>query len=96
MRIVELNEYSMIVMKDSEDPPWISVGNIYRTSKDKGLKIAVSTDVKIDDSPVKEPAFQVSNDSVYTAGRLVLFFGDPISPKFKNKLRVSLLLVGNY
>ena len=41
MQIVELGDCSMVIMKDSEDPPWISVGDIYRKAVKYGKKILV-------------------------------------------------------
>lgn len=41
MRIVELGDYSMVIMKDSEDLPWMSVGATYRTAEGYRMRIAV-------------------------------------------------------
>ena len=73
MRIVELGDYSMTVMKDSEDPPWVSVGDIYRRAYsvilvDKGNQLTYE--------------YIESSDSVYSAGRLVLFFKDKIPSNY--------------
>ncbi len=80
MQIVELDDCSMVIMKDSEDPPWVSVGDIYRkaTRKDQKRKIRVYVQT-LQDGYMCE----VSSDYIYTAGRLVLFFKDKIHPEFK-------------
>ena len=70
MQIVELGDCSMVIMKDSEDPPWVSVGDVYRKAKKWHNQIAVAT-------PSMD-CFIISSDFVYTAGRLVLFFKDDI------------------
>ena len=41
MQIVELGDCSMVIMKDSEDPPWISVGDIYRHANDNYKRILI-------------------------------------------------------
>ena len=93
MRIVELGDYSMIIMKDSEDPPYMSIGDIYREATERKLYIAVETDVNYYSwKPIEYPAFQVANESIYTGGRLLLFFGDLLSPHFHlhDKVKLSL------
>ena len=84
MRIVELGDCSMVIMKDSEDPPWVSVGNIYRDALKNGCQIMV------DKGDQLTFGFLTASDCVYTAGRLVLFFKDSIPPKFKLHDKVFL------
>lgn len=85
MQIVELGDCSMVIMKDSEDPPWISVGNIYRESLGKYRYISVYKAID-DDSEVS----QASSDAIYTGGRLVLFFSNPVNQNFHLHDRVEL------
>ena len=93
MQIVELGDCSMVIMKDSEDPPWVSVGDIHRKAADKKYYIAVETEVNYYSwKPIEYPAFQVANESIYTGGRLILFFGDLVSPCFHLHDRVKLSL----
>jgi len=75
MQIVELGDYSMVIMKDSEDPPWRSVGDIYRVAKEYGRDIVVDTE-QLTINYIR------ASDYLYTAGRLVLFFKDHIPPRF--------------
>ena len=77
MRIVELGDNSMVIMKDSEDPPWVSVGHVYREAVKTGKKILV------DNGNQLTFHYLEASDYVYTAGRLVLFFGDNIPSRFK-------------
>ena len=75
MQIVELGDYSMVIMKDSEDPRWVSVGDIYRNAKDFGGSIIVDKgQITMD--------YLETYDYLYTAGRLVLFFKDHVPPRF--------------
>jgi hypothetical protein len=76
MRIVELGDCSMVIMKDSDDPPWVSVGNIYRKASKYNQSILVDKGNQLTYNYVE------SYDYVYTAGRLVLFFKDDISNRF--------------
>ena len=78
MRIVELSDYSMVIMKDSEDAFWVSVGDYHRMSKKSGWVIGIGKEDKEHHLTVT----QYSSDSVYTAGRLVLLFEDPVNPEF--------------
>ena len=75
MQIVELGDYSMVIMKDSEDPPWRSLGDIYRKAKKFEDTIIVDTE---------QLTFNYlrASEYLYTAGRLVLFFKDHIPPRF--------------
>ena len=77
MQIVELGDCSMVIMKDSEDPPWVSVGNIYREADRCGKTILVDRGDQLTFSYLE------SSDFVYTAGRLVLFFKDSIPSKYQ-------------
>lgn len=76
MRIVELTDYTMVIMKDSEDPPWISVGRIYRHSKKLSAPIRVALPTKV--RRERGVTDIKSKDAVYNAGMLVLFFDNAI------------------
>ncbi len=84
MRIVELGDCSMVIMKDSEDPPWVSVGNIYREASKYNENIIVDKGNQLTCN------YAESSNYVYTAGRLVLFFKEDISKKFSLYDRVFL------
>ena len=84
MRIVELGDCSMVIMKDSEDPPWVSVGNIYRRAVENGFLISVLSE--------SSSEAVVASDYVCTAGRLVLFFKDSIGDKIHLYDKVILTL----
>ena len=86
MRIVELGDCSMVIMKDSEDPPWISVGNTYRRASENGYQISVLSE--------SSSEAVVASDYVCTAGRLILFFKDSINSEFHLHDKVSLELLG--
>lgn len=87
MQIVELGDCSMVIMKDSEDPPWVSVGDIYReASKYLGNKILVDKENQL------TVHYLEASDYVYTAGRLVLFFKDAIPSRFKLHDKVFLIV----
>ena len=87
MQIVELGDCSMVIMKDSEDPPWVSIGDVYRRAirKNKKRKIRVYANTYQDTY-----LLEVSSDYIYTAGRLVLFFKDKIRPEIKLHSTVKL------
>lgn len=84
MRIVELSDYSMVIMKDSQDPYWESVGNIYREAQRKKMHIKVEFITNYYSlKPIRESVSQISSEAVYTAGRLILFFSSPVSSNFQ-------------
>ena len=87
MRIVELGDCSMVIMKDSEDPPWISVGNVYRSASRNGRNILVDSGDQLTSQYLE------SSDYIYTAGRLVLFFKDDIPSRFKLHDKVYLTTI---
>ena len=89
MRIVELGDCSMIVMKDSEDPPWKSVGDIYREAYKYNKSILVDKGNQLTYNYVE------ASDYVYTAGRLVLFFKEDISKRFSAGEKVFLTTTYN-
>lgn len=91
MKIVELSDYSMVIMKDSDDPPWISAGSYYRSAQERGVPIIVERDTNYyETKPIRPPVYQKSSEAVYTAGRLVLFFSDPVDPDFQLYDKVNL------
>lgn len=71
MRIVELSDYTMVVMKDSDDSLWSSVGDFYRYAKEYNYPILVDKD------QITHHYF-VSDDYIYSAGRLILYFKDKL------------------
>jgi hypothetical protein len=83
MRIVELTDYTMVIMKDSEDPPWVSVGDVYREAKRGNYSIMVDIDQIT-------YHYLVTDDYIYSGGRLMLFFGDAIPPRFHLHDRVEI------
>lgn len=84
MRIVELSDYSMVVMKDSDDPPWVNLGDYYReTAGNLGCFLV---DVG-DQITVK---YIISKEFVYAAGKLVLYFKDKIPERFHLKDKVKI------
>ena len=76
MRIVELTEYTMVVMRDSDDPPWISLGDIYREAENYNCKLFVDTGDQLTYSHLSTDKY------VYTAGRLILYFEQKIPDGF--------------
>lgn len=84
MQIVELGDYSMIVMKDSEDPPWESIGNVYRAAAYFNSTILVD----VEQLTINHIT---STDFVYSGGRLVLFFKDAIPERFHLHDKVVLV-----
>ena len=84
MQIVELGDCSMVIMKDSEDPPWVSVGNVYREASRYGRTILVDKGNQLTFNYLE------SSDYVYTAGRLILFFKNDIPQRFQLHDKVFL------
>ena len=84
MRIVELGDNTMVIMKDSDDPPWVSVGDIYRRAFKYNEKILVDSGNHLTFHYLE------SSDYVYSAGRLVLFFKDNIPSRFQLHDKVFL------
>lgn len=78
MQIVELGDYSMVIMKDSEDPPWVSIGDAHRAAKKIGSVVVVAKEDKNHHLTTR----QFSSDSICTAGRLVLLFEDSVDSEF--------------
>ena len=91
MQIVELSDYSMVIMKDSQDPPWERVGKVNRKAKKENCRIVVER--FLGDNPDFNAYGQASKEFICTAGRLVLFFGDPVDSQFKLHDRVYLRCV---
>lgn len=81
----------MVIMKDSEDPPWVSVGDIYRRAVKHNNRISVE---KILGNTTV--CGQVSSEYVYTAGRLILFFTDSVCSEFQLHDRVYLRILYKY
>ena len=84
MQIVELGDCSMVIMKDSEDPPWKSVGSIYRFATENKRNIIVDKGDQITFHYLR------SSEAIYTAGRLILFFKEAIPSKFQLHDKVTI------
>ena len=84
MQIVELGDCSMVIMKDSEDPPWKNVGDAYREASKYRKKILVDVGDQLTFDYLE------ASDYIYTAGRLVLFFKDSIPSRFQLHDKVFL------
>lgn len=77
MQIVELGDCSMVIMKDSDDSMRFSVGKLFRRIHEQlccNIEVAKANDQRV---------YQTSSDSIYTAGRLLLFFKEAIRPEFQ-------------
>lgn len=95
MRIVELSDYSMVIMKDSEDSYRTSVGEIYRYFKELDIKMKVCKVLySTEDSHYTYSGItQVTvSDFICSGGKLVLFFDDNIKDRFKLHDRVTICL----
>ena len=90
MRIVELGDCSMVIMKDSDDPPWVSVGDIYRKAAKYGETIIVDKGDQITFHYLR------ASEYIYSAGRLVLFFKDPIPPRFQLRDKIIVRIEYKY
>lgn len=75
MRIVELSDYSMTVMKDSDDPPWANIGDLYREAVyyDSPLFVNIGNQLG---------KYISTKEYVYAAGRLILYFKNKIPERF--------------
>lgn len=82
MRIIELGDYSMVIMKDSEDRIKVSIGDFYRFCYKNEYKITVEIP--------NTRHHQMSDDCIYSGGRLILFFKDKVLPEFKLHQKVLL------
>ena len=91
MQIVELGDCSMVIMKDSEDPPWESVGNVYRCAKKYKANIGVKKLFNRGD--YASYVSQLSSDCIYTAGRLILFFKGSIDENIHLHDTIELFLL---
>lgn len=87
MQIVELGDNTMVIMKDGEDPPWVSVGDVYRRASKYNRHIIVCVGDQLTTDYLE------SSEYIYTAGRLVLFFKDNIPSRFKLHDKVYLTTI---
>lgn len=88
MQIVELGDCSMVIMKDSDDPWYHSMGDYYRLALDHYHEITVSKR-KNEFSRI----YRKSKDFVCTAGRLILFFPNNVNDVFNVHDKVELFIL---
>lgn len=83
MRIVELSDYTMVIIKDSDDSTWFSMSEKYEACKKPIVVWKDETNYSFIE--------QKSSDSICTAGRLILFFSDKVKSEFKvgDKVNIS-------
>lgn len=84
MRITELGDNSMVIMKDSTDRRNFTIGHYYRKAPSYGNGLCLRV-AKASGGP-----WYRACDMVYTAGRLILFFNEDISKEFSLHDRVLL------
>lgn len=90
MQIVELGDCSMVIMKDSNDAPWFSVGKIYREAAEYNNRVILVEKWSDDNPDIQNDISQKASECIYTAGRLILFFKDQVNPGFHLHDRVDL------
>jgi hypothetical protein len=76
-------------MKDSEDPWWLSVGDVYRQASAHSDTITIVKDIP--DYPGSY--YRKSKEFIYSGNRLLVLFPDRINDVFKvqDKVQVSFL-----
>ena len=72
MQIIELGDCSMVIMKDSDDPPWVSMGNAYRDAVRHRRQITVSVHSQ---GRIVE---RTASEAVCTSGKLILYFQESL------------------
>ena len=77
----------MVIMKDSEDPPWENVGDAYREASKYRKKILVDVGDQLTFNYLE------AIDYIYSAGRLILYFKDVIPSRFHLHDKVYLTTV---
>lgn len=93
MRIVELSDYTMTVMKDSEDHFWFGISKLQSRISDKHFNVAIVLEEEMDSFPQIPEHFIVIEDSICTAGRLILYFADKIPEVYKVGSRVDFWIL---
>lgn len=92
MTILEKSDYSMVIVKDSEDPYWISLKSIYDDANQHGKKIIVDVGDQI------TYYYMEASEFLYSARSLILFFKDKITDRFhvRDKVTVSTTYLSIY
>ena len=93
MRIVEISDYTIVVMKDSDDPPWLSISR-YAEWKDRNIMLyhaeVTSPIDQVDDCVI-------SKEYICTGGKLIMYFADALPDNFKkgDKVLISMTRLSN-
>lgn len=92
MTILELSDYSMVIVKDSEDPYWMSLKDIYDEADSCDKKIIVDVGNQI------THYYMEASEFLYSTRSLVLFFKDKITDRFHagDKVTVSTTYLSIY
>lgn len=91
MTIIEVNEYSLIAMKDSEDPWSLSVGYINQKMHHQWNFSHADYIVFNDDN--RNDIIHLA-DSISNRGMLILYFNDKIPESFKVGDKILIRLSG--
>lgn len=87
MTIVERSDYTMLIMKDSEDPFWFSISS-FRKKYEEGETVIL----QLNDSEDEDEWF--SPESILcTGGRMMLYFKDRIPDDFRIGAKVKVKAV---
>ncbi len=92
MRIVEISDYTMVIMKDSDDPPWYSIGN-FGDWPEKYRHMVFHAGILSEKE--REKDWVISESFLCTGGKLILYFKDPLPDRFHkgDKIFVFMTLI---
>ena len=91
MTIVQVSDYTMTIMKDSDDPYYFSISS-FREMYEKGCGIQVRV---LDEESEEKPDddWLIPESMICTGGRMMLWFNDKIPETFKKGTKIELEVV---
>lgn len=91
MIISELGDYSVIIMKDSEDKPWYSLNDTYTKAANNNLSIGIYKYLQKEGGRYKSVNMG-SDNYIYSGRRLILFFKERVDKHFKVGDKIGIFI----
>lgn len=91
MTAIQVSDYTMTIMKDSDDPYYFSISS-FRKSYEEGCGIQVRV-LKEESEEYDDEDWLIPESMVCTGGRMMLWFNDKIPETFKKGVKIEIEVI---
>lgn len=91
MTAIQVSDYTMTIMKDSDDPYYFSISS-FRKAHEEGCGIQVRV-LKEESEEYDDEDWLIPESMVCTGGRMMLWFNDKIPETFKKGVKIEIEVI---